>query len=68
MYLDLLNRFTEYQNDAVKHGEAWNPEELEFMVYLTFLHAPTAVAQIYVASQAASAVSMEAAQPCRKRC
>lgn len=35
MYSDLLNRFAEYQNDAVKHGANWSPVELEFIVYLT---------------------------------
>jgi hypothetical protein len=35
MYSDLLNRFGEYQNDAVKHGDNWRPAELEFMIYLT---------------------------------
>lgn len=35
MYSDLLNRFAEYQNDAVKHGANWSSVELEFIVYLT---------------------------------
>jgi hypothetical protein len=34
MYSDLLNRFGEYQNAAVKHGDNWCPPELEFMIYL----------------------------------
>jgi hypothetical protein len=25
MYLDLLKQFAAYQNDAVKHGDAWQP-------------------------------------------
>ena len=35
MYSDLLRKFCEYQNDAVKHDEKWSPEEVEFMIYLT---------------------------------
>ncbi|HET7230006.1 MAG TPA: hypothetical protein VFJ16_08400 [Longimicrobium sp.] len=35
MYLDLLKRFTQYQNDAVKHGDEWKEAELEFVIYLT---------------------------------
>lgn len=35
MYLDLLKRFADYQNDAVKHGDDWQPAELEFMIYVT---------------------------------
>jgi hypothetical protein len=35
MYLDLLKRFSDYQNDAVKHGDRSHPAELEFMVYVT---------------------------------
>jgi hypothetical protein len=35
MYRDLLQRFSRYQNDAVKHGDKWQPAELEFMIYTT---------------------------------
>jgi hypothetical protein len=35
MYLDLLKRFAQYQNDAVKHGDAWSPAELEMVIYIT---------------------------------
>ena len=37
MYETLLAHFDQYQNDAVKHGEAYAyaPFELEFMIYLT---------------------------------
>jgi hypothetical protein len=35
MYLDLLKRFSHYQNDAVKHGDAWKLAEIEMMVYST---------------------------------
>ena len=35
LFRDLLDRFCQYQNDAVKHGEQWVPPEIEFMVYLT---------------------------------
>jgi hypothetical protein len=36
MYHDLLfKHFALYQNDAVKHGERYAPEEIEFMIYLT---------------------------------
>jgi hypothetical protein len=35
MYDDLLARFSQYQNDAVKHGERWSPPEIEFVIYLT---------------------------------
>jgi len=35
MYDDLLAKFTQYQNDAVKHIENWSPHEIEFMIYLT---------------------------------
>jgi hypothetical protein len=35
MYRDLLLRFANYQNDAVKHGDKWQPIELEFMIYTT---------------------------------
>lgn len=35
MYRDVLLRFANYQNDAVKHGDKWRPEELEFMIYTT---------------------------------
>ena len=35
MYQDILTRFTQYQNDAVKHNEAWSEPEVEFMIYLT---------------------------------
>lgn len=35
MYYDLLAKFTQYQNDAVKHIEKWSPHEIEFMIYLT---------------------------------
>jgi hypothetical protein len=35
MYLDLLKRFTQYQNDAVKHGDEWKEAELEFVIYVT---------------------------------
>jgi hypothetical protein len=35
MYRDLLIRFAQYQNDAVKHGEGWSLAEVEFMIYLT---------------------------------
>ncbi len=35
MFRDLLTRFCQYQNDAVKHGNSWSPSEVEFMIYLT---------------------------------
>ncbi|HXC44778.1 MAG TPA: hypothetical protein VNY51_14810 [Candidatus Dormibacteraeota bacterium] len=36
MYHDLLfKHFAIYQNDAVKHGEKYSPQEIEFMIYLT---------------------------------
>ncbi|MHB9133318.1 MAG: hypothetical protein ACYDBB_19790 [Armatimonadota bacterium] len=35
MYSCLLTHFSKYQNDAVKHDEAWAPPEVEFMIYLT---------------------------------
>ena len=35
MFHDLLARFTQYQNDAVKHGDNWSYFEVEFMIYLT---------------------------------
>jgi hypothetical protein len=36
MYHDLLfKHFTLYQNDAVKHGEKYSFQEIEFMIYLT---------------------------------
>lgn len=35
MYRTLLKQFTQYQNDAVKHGEAFSSSEIEFMIYLT---------------------------------
>lgn len=36
MYHDLLfKHFALYQNDAVKHGEKYSPQEIEFMIYLT---------------------------------
>lgn len=35
MYVDLLRRFGQYQNDAVKHGDDWQPAELEFVMYVT---------------------------------
>lgn len=36
MYHDLLfKHFALYQNDAVKHGEKYAPQEIEFMIYLT---------------------------------
>ena len=35
MYFDLLSKYTEYQNDAVKHDEKWTYLEIEFMIYLT---------------------------------
>ena len=36
MYHDLLfGRFATYQNDAVKHGEKYTPQEIEFMIYIT---------------------------------
>lgn len=35
MYRDVLLRFANYQNDAVKHGDKWQPAELEFMIYTT---------------------------------
>ena len=31
----LFDKFTKYQNDAVKHGEEYSPLEIEFMLYLT---------------------------------
>jgi hypothetical protein len=31
----LFDRFTKYQNDAVKHSEQYSPLEIEFMLYLT---------------------------------
>jgi hypothetical protein len=36
MYQSLLfGQFSIYQNDAVKHGDAWHQNEVEFMLYLT---------------------------------
>lgn len=35
MFHDLLARFTQYQNDAVKHGDNWSCSEIEFMIYVT---------------------------------
>jgi hypothetical protein len=36
MYHDLLfKHFATYQNDAVKHGEKYSLQEVEFMIYLT---------------------------------
>lgn len=35
MYNDILARFTQYQNDAVKHGDSWSNNEIEFLIYLT---------------------------------
>lgn len=35
LYVDLQTHFKDYQNDAVKHGEKWSEDEIEFMVYLT---------------------------------
>lgn len=36
MYHDLLfKHFAIYQNDAVKHGERYSVQEIEFMIYLT---------------------------------
>jgi len=35
MFHDLLARFAQYQNDAVKHGDDWSYFEIEFMIYLT---------------------------------
>jgi len=35
LYQTLLAYFTQYQNDAVKHGEAWAESEVEYMIYLT---------------------------------
>ena len=31
----LFGEFATYQNEAVKHREAWGPEEVEYMIYLT---------------------------------
>jgi len=31
----LLSHYTQYQNDAVKHGEDWSHVEVDYMVYLT---------------------------------
>jgi hypothetical protein len=35
MYVDLLVKFSKYQNDAVKHGDKWSLPEIELMIYLT---------------------------------
>lgn len=35
LYSSLLSYFTQYQNDAVKHGEGWAVSEVEYMIYLT---------------------------------
>jgi hypothetical protein len=35
MYSTLLSQFSQYQNDAVKHGDDWNESEVEYMIYLT---------------------------------
>jgi hypothetical protein len=36
MFHDLLfDGFAKYQNDAVKHGEKYTAQEIEFMIYLT---------------------------------
>jgi hypothetical protein len=35
MYMTLLKQFTDYQNDAVKHGDDWVESEVEYMIYLT---------------------------------
>jgi len=38
MYHELLfGRFTNYQNEAVKHAEEHSPDEIEFMIYLSGL-------------------------------
>lgn len=35
LYSTLLNLYTQYQNDAVKHSEDFSLDEVEFMIYLT---------------------------------
>jgi hypothetical protein len=35
LYEGLLNPYHQYQNDAVKHNEAFSLNEVEFMIYLT---------------------------------
>lgn len=35
LYSTLLNDYTHYQNDAVKHDEKYSLDEVEFMIYLT---------------------------------
>ncbi|MBN8563681.1 MAG: hypothetical protein J0L70_24400 [Leptolyngbya sp. UWPOB_LEPTO1] len=35
LYEGLLNPYHQYQNDAVKHNEAFSLDEVEFMIYLT---------------------------------
>jgi len=35
MYLELLKKFTFYQNNSVKHSEKWTFIEIEFIIYLT---------------------------------
>lgn len=35
LYNTLLGHFSQYQNEAVKHGDGWNVSDVEYMVYLT---------------------------------
>jgi len=35
LYQTLLSQFVQYQNNAVKHGENFSVDEVEFMIYLT---------------------------------
>ncbi|MGA1133137.1 MAG: hypothetical protein ACO31I_12890, partial [Prochlorotrichaceae cyanobacterium] len=35
LYEKLLSTYQIYQNDAVKHNEAFSLDEVEFMIYLT---------------------------------
>lgn len=35
LYEKLLSTYQDYQNDAVKHNEAFSLDEVEFMIYLT---------------------------------
>ena len=35
MYVTLIDYFTKYQNNNVKHDEGYDPKEVEFVIYLT---------------------------------
>jgi hypothetical protein len=35
MFQTLLAQYAQYQNDAVKHGNAWGEAEVDFVIYLT---------------------------------